>query len=80
MVAAWVAMGAIVTAGFYTVDRQDQERCEASNEFRTHDLPQAFDTFGRFLGHELAATEAQIDDAMRRFQVTLAGDLPARDC
>lgn len=80
MTAAWLAMGAIVTAGLYAEQLDDQERCEAGNTFRRQDLPAAFDAYSDFLGHELGATPAQIEDAKARFAVVLDELLPERDC
>jgi len=54
--------------------------CARGNELRTEELPAAFDSFGRFLGVEAGLTDPEIDELLRRFQVTLAGDLPPRQC
>lgn len=80
MTVAWVAMGALVTGGFYLEARDDQERCEAGNAFRRQDLPEAFDLYSVFLGGELGASRDAIDDARARFAAQLDDLFPPRDC
>lgn len=76
-----LATGAVAMWRLDVAHKDDVRRaCERGNVFRTEDLPQAFDTFGRFLGAELDASQERIDDAMRRFHVVLAGQLPPRVC
>ena len=80
MTAMWVAMGLLVTLGFWNTARQHQERCEASNQFRRHDLPAAFNAYSDFLGDELDAPPERIEDAKARFAVVLDRLFPERDC
>lgn len=58
----------------------DQDRCEAGNEFRRHDLPAAFELHDRHLGEALGANEVQIAAYEEAFQHDLAELLPERDC
>lgn len=80
MTVAWVAMGVLVTGGFYAQARNDQQRCVAGNEFRRQDLPRAFDLYSVFLGGELGADPADVADARRRFAGQLDDLFPARSC
>lgn len=80
MTAAWVAMGVLVTLGFYAEARDDQQRCEAGNDFRRRDLPAAFAAENQFLGQEFGADQARIDDANARFAEVLDDLFPERDC
>lgn len=80
MTVAWLAMGALVTAGFFAEARDNQARCNAGNEFRRRDLPAAFDRYTRFLGEEFSADEARVAEARSRFALYIDELFPERHC
>lgn len=80
MTALWLVMGVLVSIGFYFEARDDQERCQSGNTFRREDLPMAFDEFGQFLGSELGADPAEVEDARARFAVVMDDLFPEREC
>lgn len=80
MTLMWLAMGVLVTLGFYSVRVEEQRRCEAGNDFRRNDLPAAFDEFSLFLGQEFQAEPERVDDARARFAVVMDDLFPERDC
>lgn len=79
--AAGVTLGVVgLLAALVVMGIEDQQRCEAGNEFRRDDLPAAFRSFGDFLGGELGADPVQVEDANDRFARQLDEQFPARDC
>ena len=80
MTAAWVVMGVLVTAGFFSVRADAQARCRAGNELRREALPAAFELSHRRIGEALRASPDQIAEFDAGFQADLDRLFPERDC
>jgi hypothetical protein len=71
---------AVLGAGLVAMLVDDQQRCEAGNDFRRRDLPAAFALHDQRLGEALGASDAQIADFDTQFRAELAELFPERDC
>jgi hypothetical protein len=80
LVAGAIAGVAVLVALVVVVVIEDQQRCEAGNDFRRRDLPAAFALHDQHLGEALGATDAQIAAFDAQFRAELADLFPRRDC
>jgi len=70
----------LLAAGLVIRLFSDQERCEAGNQFRRHDLPMAFEVHDQHLARAFGATDEQLASFEAEFQGDLDALFPERDC
>jgi hypothetical protein len=80
MTVAWLSMGVLVTVGFFALRYDSYRRCQASNDFRTVELPTAFKVHDDHLGEALGASQERIDEFEAGFRADLEKILPERKC